>query len=90
MYYCRKPDVRIQQVNGETLVLNDQHGYIHQLNETASFVWRHCDGRSSLSDIVHRLTEKFDVESDIAANDVKEIIEKLCESRLLCTVDPDS
>lgn len=83
MFYTRRADVRIQQVDDEMLVLDDENGYIHQLNETASFVWRHCDGKSSLADIVRRLSEEFDVQDAVAAKDVSDVIEQLRELRLL-------
>ena len=83
MCYTQRQDVRIQQVDGETLVLDDQNGYIHQLNQTASFVLFQCDGKSSTTEIVRRLAEEFDVEDDVAARDVSDIIKKLRDLKLL-------
>ncbi len=83
MYYTRKRDVRSQQVDGETLVLDDDNGYIHQLNATASFVWHQCDGKSSTAEIVRRLAREFDVEDAVAAKDVSEVIEKFRDLKLL-------
>ena len=83
MCYTQRADVRIQQVDGETLVLDDENGYIHQLNDTASFVWLQCDGKSSTEEIVRRFAEEFDVEDAVAAKDVSEVIEKLRELWLL-------
>jgi hypothetical protein len=83
MYYTRRPDVRIQCVDGETLVLDDQHGYIHQFNSTASFIWQQCDGRSTKSDIVRRFAREFDVEEVAAKRDVTAVIGQLLELQLL-------
>ncbi len=83
MFYTQRPDVRIQQVDGETLVLDDQNGYIHQFNDTASFVWLQCDGKSSTKEIVRRLVQEFDVDEFVAARDVSDIIEKLCDLKLI-------
>ncbi len=77
MCYTQRADVRIQEVDGETLVLDDENGYIHQLNDTASFVWQQCDGKSSTEEIVRRLAKEFDVDDAVAAKDVSEVIEKL-------------
>jgi hypothetical protein len=84
MYYTRKPDLRIQQVDGETLVLDDQNGYIHQFNSTASFVWHQCDGKSSVPEIVERFAREFDLEDLVANKDVLEVIEKFRDLKLLC------
>ena len=83
MCYTQRADVRIQEVDGETLVLDDENGYIHQLNDTASFVWHQCDGKSSTEEIVRRFAKEFDVDDAVAAKDVSEVIEKLRELRLL-------
>ncbi len=83
MYYQQRTDVKTEEVDGETIVLDDQNGYIHQLNESASFVWNQCDGKSSLTEIVRRFAEAFDLEEMVAGRDVSEVIEKLCELKLL-------
>jgi hypothetical protein len=83
MYYTQRPDVRIQQVDGETLVLDDQNGYIHQFNDTASFVWRQCDGKSSVTEIARRFAREFDLEDFVATKDVAEVIEQLRDLNLL-------
>ena len=82
-YYTQRPDVRIQQVDGETLVLDDQNGYIHQFNDSASFVWRQCDGKTSIVEIARRFAEEFELEDFVATKDVSEVIENLCALKLL-------
>ena len=83
MFYTRRPDVRIQYVDGETLVLDDQNGFIHQFNRTASFIWQQCDGKSSTADVVRRLAEEFDLEEAVAAKDVSAVIGQMRELRLI-------
>lgn len=83
MYYTRRSDLRIQQVDEELLVLDDENGYIHQLNPTASVVWQQCDGKSSIAEIAKRLSDQFEVEESVATTDVRETIERLRELNLL-------
>jgi predicted transcriptional regulator len=83
MYHNQRPDVRIQLVDGETLVLDDENGYIHQLNPTASFIWSQCDGKSTTTEIAQRLAKEFNVEVDVATRDVTDTIEKLRDLNLL-------
>ena len=66
------------------LVLDDQNGYIHQFNHTASFVWQQCDGKSSVPEIVQRFAREFDLEDLVANKDVSEVIEKFRDLKLLC------
>ena len=83
MFYTRRPDVRTQHVDGETLVLDDQNGYIHQLNPTAGFIWSQCDGKSTATEIVQRLALEFNVEDGVATKDVSDIIKRLRDLKLL-------
>lgn len=76
--------MRIEEVDGEVLVLDDENGYIHQLNDTASFVWRQIDGKSSCEEIAERLADAFEVDVADAAKDVAVLIEKFHEMNLLC------
>lgn len=82
--FTRRADVRTRVVGGEVVLLDECEGLIHQLNHTASFVWRACTGNTSVQDIVRQLTEEFDVDEDAAAADVDGTIEQLRGLRLLC------
>jgi hypothetical protein len=84
MKYTQRADVRIQQVDDEILVLDDQNGYIHQFNATASFIWHQCDGKRSLEEIIRRFAREFELEEFEANRDVSAVIEKFRELKLLC------
>jgi len=58
---------------------------IHQLNQTANFVWEHCDGQSPIHEIANQLIEIYDVDPKIALNDVTEAVRRLRELELLET-----
>jgi hypothetical protein len=83
MYYTRRPDLKVQEVEGEVLVLDDQSGFIHQLNHAASFIWRQCNGETSVKDIARKLAREFELEDSVALKDVSEAIEKLLDLKLL-------
>ena len=70
MVKCRRrAGVRVQEVGDEMLVL-DEVGQIHQLNPTASFIWRQCDGNASVVEIARLLASEFEVQEEVAAEDV--------------------
>ena len=82
-YPMKRVDVRVRVVNEESIVLDRRHGLIHQLNQTASFVWERCDGRYTPEEIARRLMEAFDVDFNAAVDDVRKVIEQLEERKLL-------
>lgn len=84
MNVTQRPDLKIQQVDGETLVLDEENGYIHQLNESATFVWTQCDGKSSVDEITRRFAQEFDLDDLVASKDVAQVIDQLRELNLLC------
>lgn len=69
--------VVVREVDGEILLLDTESDQIHQLNQTASFIWRSCDGTAPAEVIAARLAKKFDVEEDIAWRDVIETLGRL-------------
>jgi hypothetical protein len=62
----RRSDLGIQAVEDEMIVLDHGAQQIHQLNTTASFIWRRCDGQHTVRDIADALTRAFDVGRDAA------------------------
>lgn len=41
------------------VILDRMRGYVHQLNATASHIWRACDGRHSVDEIAESLGASF-------------------------------
>ena len=78
----RRPGVRTQEVADELLLL-DEDGLIHHLNQTASFIWRQCDGDTSVDDIARSMAREFDVSEAVAAKDVVQVVDQLSELKLL-------
>jgi hypothetical protein len=78
---ARKAGLVIQEMPGEVLVYDLDTNKAHCLNETAAFVWKSCDGNTSISDIAGILASQ-------TGKNVKEdliwlAIDQLNENRLL-------
>jgi hypothetical protein len=54
-------------------------GSIYNLNEVAAFVWEQLDGKKSLRDIKHRLSEEYEVSAKEAEDDLSAYIAQLKE-----------
>lgn len=71
----------IQEIPGETLVYDLNIHKAHCLNESAAFVWKHCDGNNSVADIV----KLFETEGKgtVTADFVWLALDQLSEKELL-------
>jgi hypothetical protein len=73
----------VREERGEILVLDEAEGRIHQLNETAAFIWRRCDASVCPEDIAVSLAQTYDVDLEQAMADVRTAIAALGELSLL-------
>jgi hypothetical protein len=61
---ARKDGLVIQETADEVLVYDLTTNKAHCLNQTAAFVWKSCDGRSSIEEI----TKRFEAETGAAVD----------------------
>ena len=73
----RRTGVQSRLVEGEMIVLDREHDLIHQFNRTATFIWDHCDGQHSTSEIADAVCENFEVDEATAIKEVIETLERL-------------
>jgi len=79
----RRSDVNVRVIEGETVVLDRKGAQIHQLNQTASYIWDRCDGRSTIEEIAGQLAESFAVDPKAAARDAVATVRQLQRLNLL-------
>lgn len=83
MSYCVKRGLIAQSVDGELLILNRQQEKIHQLNPVASFIWENLDGCATKEQLLKAITEKYDVEQDVAKNDLESLLNEFSDLNLI-------
>ena len=66
-----RPDLAIENVDGELIVLDKAAGKVHQLNSSASFVWDCLSDGLAIDEIALMLSEAFDLEPETALSDVQ-------------------
>ena len=76
----RAEGLLVREVDGEVLVLDTAADRIHQLNSTASWIWRLFDSGATVPDIADSLANEFDLDKHKAEADV---LETLCRFRQL-------
>ena len=78
---ARRAQLIVKELATETLVYDEESHEAHCLNQTAAFVWRHCDGRTSIAKM-GRLLEK-QAKTEVPEQLVWSALEQLEKSDLL-------
>jgi hypothetical protein len=79
----RREGLILRKVQQDLLLLDTEFNQIHQLNETASFIWENWEQVPDPIGIARLLAQKFDVDEQVVLNDVSVIVGRLQELNLL-------
>jgi len=79
----RRPDLTVRIIDGEAVILDRNGGRVHQLNQTATFIWNQCDGQVTVENIAGQFAQSYDVDVEVATRDIRDIIEKFRELELV-------
>jgi Coenzyme PQQ synthesis protein D (PqqD) len=82
----RNPNLAWREIDGEVVIISPEDSQVHELNETASLIWKHADGTHGLEEITAQVAAVYDVAPEAARTDVAELIAQLDEKRLLISV----
>jgi hypothetical protein len=69
--------------DGEAVVLCPDDSTLNTLNAVGTLIWESADGTTTVSAIVARICEEFDVDPERAERDTRAFIAKLRERGLL-------
>ena len=83
MYLNRSAEVSARKVDKEIVLVDNDGMQVHQLNETASYIWDKCDGKHTVADVVASLTHDFHVDLATAKKEVNGLVAQLQDLRLL-------
>jgi coenzyme PQQ synthesis protein D (PqqD) len=83
LFRKRSAGITEHEVAGEVLVLDVDSGQIHQLNVTATYVWRKCDEVESREELAAAFAAKFSIEYKQALHDVSETVATLQQLNLV-------
>jgi hypothetical protein len=50
---------------------------VYTLNETGAFIWEQIDGKKIVEEIIHAMTEEYDINKETATEDVLQFITKM-------------
>lgn len=78
-----RADLAVEYIDDDLVVLDKKFGRIHQLNHTASIVWKGIAAGQGWGTIAANLADQFDVHADIARHDVEKLIDQFRSLQLL-------
>jgi Coenzyme PQQ synthesis protein D (PqqD) len=79
----RNPKLAWREIGGEIVIISPDDSQVHELNETASLVWKQADGTRTRDEIAAAVAKEFEVDLAAAAADVAELTTVLREKQLL-------
>ena len=61
---ARQDRLLLQEAGDELVVYDQDRHRAHRLNRTAALVWRHCDGKTTVTEIANLLQRELSVPAD--------------------------
>ena len=79
----RRVDLVVDELDAEASIFDRRYGNTFHMNETAYTVWKLCDGHTTTRHISNQVTNKFDVDFDVALDHVEELVVMFADNRLV-------
>lgn len=77
------PNAAWREIEGEVVIISPEDSVLHELNATASFIWKQSTGSQTLEAIADQMSEEFDVDRETALQDATELARHLAGKNLL-------
>lgn len=79
----RRLDLNVRVIDGATVVLDRRENRVHQLNESATFIWDLCNGEHAPAEIAQQLSLAYGLDATTAQRDVARVLRQLRRLGLL-------
>jgi hypothetical protein len=73
----------VQQVEGQTVLLDIQSGEYFALNDVGRSVWDLCDGSRTVAEVIEAMCSEYDVPAETASDDTGALLESLVGAGLV-------
>jgi Coenzyme PQQ synthesis protein D (PqqD) len=77
------PRLAWREIEGHVVVISPEDSIVHELNETASFIWKHADCGRNVTEIANLLSDEFSVDAAQAKADTEGLLAVFLEKGLL-------
>ncbi len=82
-YPERIDNVKFLELEGESIIYSPHNPKGHYLNQTATLIWKCCDGKHDVEDMKKKVLELYEAEKEQVRVDVEEILSNFYEAKLL-------
>lgn len=84
----KKEGLVLRDVCGEKVLVGEglgavDFGHLIRLNETAAWLWEHLDSTTDARSLAEALCNEYDVEADVARQDVEAIINDFIKAGII-------
>ena len=79
----RRENLHVREIDGETVILDQENERMHNLNSTAAFVFLSVDGQRTERQIGEEFAECFGVTLQVAEQDTQAALRKFRELQLI-------
>jgi hypothetical protein len=79
----RQDRVMMQQVEGDSVLLDIDSGEYYSLNQVGGRIWELCDGTRSVGAIAEVLCTEYDVTRETALSDASELLASFADAGLV-------
>ena len=84
----RNPSAAWTTVDGDVVIISPEDSVLHELNATASFIWKQATGERTGRAIAEMLASEYEVAPETALTDTEELIAHLIGKNLLLAGPP--
>jgi Coenzyme PQQ synthesis protein D (PqqD) len=72
-----------REIENSVVIISPEDSVVHELNDTASFIWKQFNGKDTLEKIAARLVEEYEIDTETALADIERLATALGEKGLL-------
>lgn len=72
-FIIRNPNLAWREIDGETVIISPEDSLVHELNETASLIWKHAEGKT-LQEVAERVSAEYEISVEAARADVDALV----------------
>lgn len=72
-----------REIDGQVIIISPEDSMVHELNESASFIWRQMSGGRNMKEIARLIETEYGLDASTATDDARALLEQLEAKGLL-------